>query len=394
MLATPRLRALGSALAAYRDLWHAQPFRMPDLPWFESAPGLQSALLRLDSATIDGLNRDSQAALDFLAGHFPELEALQVLLDLPPLPKHRSVAQGSRWAWEIPGRKQAQIEAFASVAQASGRPVLDWCGGKGHLGRLLALRWQVPVETLEIDPVLCRQGAQLAARLSLDQRFAEVDALQTEVHPRPGQQGVALHACGELHRRLIVRACAGALPALDIAPCCYHRGISDFYSPLSPAAALKLTRDDTRLAVTETVTASPRLQRQRDREMAWKLAFDVLRRRLEGDAYRSFKSVPAAWFRVGFVDFLGLMAARERLPVRADALARWGDELEAAGWARQAEVMRFSVVRHAFRRALELWLVFDLAAYLEAQGYAVRVGEFCERRLTPRNLLIAARRSD
>jgi hypothetical protein len=53
--------------------------------------------------------------------------------------------------------------------------------------------------------------------------------------------------------------------------------------------------------------------------------------------------------------------------------------------------MRLSVVRHAFRRALEVWLVADLASYLDARGYAVEIGQFCARQLTPRNVLISAR---
>lgn len=390
MQARQRLHALGAALTSYRDLWHPQPFRTRELAWFEAFPDLRSALLRLDAGKVEELNGDSEAALNFLLAYLPGLDYLQGLLELPPLPKRAPRALGSRWARDIPGRKQAQIEAFASVAQCAGLPVLDWCGGKGHLGRLLALSWQQPVETLEIDPELCRQGGQLAARLAIDQRFAQADALLTGEYPKIGQQGLALHACGELHRRLIVRGCAEGVPALDVAPCCYHRGVAGVYMPLSEGAVLSLTRDDTRLAVTETVTAAPRLRRQRDREMAWKLAFEELRGRLEGTNYRSFKPVPAACFRAGFSEFLEFMAVREGLVVRPEQLAVWAGELEVAGWLRQAEVMRFSVVRHAFRRALELWLVSDLAAYLEGQGYAVRVGEFCERRLTPRNLLISA----
>jgi hypothetical protein len=38
--------------------------------------------------------------------------------------------------------------------------------------------------------------------------------------------------------------------------------------------------------------------------------------------------------------------------------------------------------------------VLDLACYLERRGYAVDLGVFCRRELTPRNLLISARRSD
>ena len=48
--------------------------------------------------------------------------------------------------------------------------------------------------------------------------------------------------------------------------------------------------------------------------------------------------------------------------------------------------------RHGLRRALELWLVLDRALYLGEHGYSVSVGTFCERRLTPRNLMIRASR--
>jgi len=55
--------------------------------------------------------------------------------------------------------------------------------------------------------------------------------------------------------------------------------------------------------------------------------------------------------------------------------------------------MRLSVVRHVFRRPLEIWLALDLAVYLENRGYTVDLGSFCARQLTPRNLLISARRA-
>ncbi|KPY93142.1 Uncharacterized protein ALO94_01003 [Pseudomonas syringae pv. spinaceae] len=50
-------------------------------------------------------------------------------------------------------------------------------------------------------------------------------------------------------------------------------------------------------------------------------------------------------------------------------------------------------MRNLFRRALEVWLVLDRAMYVQEQGYRVSVGTFCESQLTPRNLLILARKS-
>ncbi|MNT60344.1 hypothetical protein D3C72_1979200 [compost metagenome] len=50
------------------------------------------------------------------------------------------------------------------------------------------------------------------------------------------------------------------------------------------------------------------------------------------------------------------------------------------------------LVRGLFRRPLEVWLLLDRALYLEEQGYAVRLGTFCDYHLTPRNLLLLAER--
>jgi hypothetical protein len=52
---------------------------------------------------------------------------------------------------------------------------------------------------------------------------------------------------------------------------------------------------------------------------------------------------------------------------------------QAVGEQRRSEVRRLELVRHAFRRALEMWLVLDLALGLEEAGFTVTVGTFCPR---------------
>ena len=245
--------------------------------------------------------------------------------------------------------------------------------------------------TLEIDARLCAAGEELAERAGAQQRFVTTDVTHSAACLRHGRHAVALHACGDLHRSLVTQAATQGLVALDLAPCCYYRGIQGSYAPLSGALRNRLTADDARLAVTELVTAAPRQARQRDREMAWKLGFDAWRRMSSGvDAYRNFRPVPSAWMRGSFAEFMGQISRREGLPSPgAQEMAL----LEQRGEARRREVMRLSILRHVFRRPLEIWLALDLALRLENDGYAVSLGRFCERRLTPRNLLISARRT-
>lgn len=383
-----RQQQLDAALLSYRDLWHPQPFRDARPAWCAAWPALAAELLDLPESDVAPLNAAGAPGLALLARHIPAVADLGRLAELPVIPGKAQPEQGAHWAWEIPGRKRQQIEAFAAAASYGGQPVLDWCGGKGHLGRLLALSWQAQVRTLDIDPVLCAAGEALAQRAGVRQDFVVSDALTVAEWPRAGQHAVALHACGELHRRLIRDGAEQRVGRFDVAPCCYYRGVGERYQPLSQRQRLVLTRDDTRLAVTETVTAAPRQARQRDREMAWKLGFDAYRRAVCGDVYRSFKSIPSAWMRGEFAEFLLLVARREGLPVPS---SRRAGEFETLGWQRRHEVMRLSIVRHAFRRAIEVWLVLDLAGYLEERGYQVELGRFCDRQLTPRNLLISAR---
>ncbi len=50
------------------------------------------------------------------------------------------------------------------------------------------------------------------------------------------------------------------------------------------------------------------------------------------------------------------------------------------------------LVRQLFRRPLEMWLVLDRVCYLEQSNYDVSLGTFCDKPVTPRNILIHAER--
>ncbi len=107
------------------------------------------------------------------------------------------------------------------------------------------------VTTLEIDRALCADGMHLARRAGVEQDFVAADVLQPELPLAAGGHAVALHACGHLHRSLVGRAAGSGMVALDVAPCCYYRGMSGDYQPLSGALRTRVTADDARLAVTE-----------------------------------------------------------------------------------------------------------------------------------------------
>lgn len=132
------------------------------------------------------------------------------------------------------------------------------------------------------------------------------------------------------------------------------------------------------------------LRRQRDTSMARRLGFDLLQRQQrQSSEYLPTPSLPVAWLEKPFEQYCRDLADLKQMPLTGNP--DW-TALEAAGWQRLAEVRNLERVRNLFRRPLELWLVLDRALFLEEQGYAVRLGLFCDYPLTPRNLLILAER--
>ena len=381
-----RFRRLGGLLDAHGALWRPAPFHVPRPDWCATHPDYAAHLLALSDTAVEVLAGDNRALID-LAGRFiPDLLELRELIGLPRLEGAPATLEENA-ARHVPGRKLAQIEAFATGVGEVRHPLLEWCAGKGHLGRHMAGRRGLFVTSLEWDGALCAEGERLAR--GLGQAFVRADALEpASARLLAGRHALALHACGDLHLALLRGAAEQNAPALDLAPCCYYRIASAEYQPLNPDANLPLTRDELHLAVTETVTAGARDRRQRDRALAWKLAFLEWRAARGVPRGKTFKPVPAAWTGEGFAAWLARLAAREGMPP-PDAVD-WG-ALEAMGWQRLGEVRRLELARLAFRRPLEIWLLLDRALYLARRGYQVRLAEFCARTLTPRNLLLSAR---
>lgn len=385
-----RFLEIQSLLMQHDAWWRPSPFHLTRPHWCAQQPELATALEMLDDETVDRFAADPGAFAAWLSAHAPALASLSEATLLPALPARDLAACDAHFDDGVPGRKRAQIEAVARHMPACTGPTLEWCAGKGHLGRRVALADGVRVTSLEIDPVLCADAVRGAARSGANQDVVCADALDEGARAHVRDHAVlALHACGELHRSLVRNAESDGAQAYRIAPCCYHLGTHGAYRPLNRDARLALDPSSLRVAVTEVVTA-PRHDRKRlARDQAWKLGFVALRNALEGEAQRPFRPVPATWYGEGFEAFCRRLAVRERVSLPRHV--SWPD-WERKGWARRDQVRRFELVRHAFRRPLELWLVLDLALGLAERGFAVRVGRFCERSLTPRNLLVLADR--
>ncbi|MBD8098225.1 methyltransferase [Pseudomonas fluorescens] len=386
-----RFQALDAFLIEHQGLWRPRPFIHLQLPW-ETEHCALSQWLRQRS--LDDAEACHNAPHDLPApAPFPQLAAQALRLGtVGKLPTHALSSAHHRLNVDVPGRKWQQIEAFGAALNFAATPHhwLDWCAGKGHLGRRLLQPGQ-QLTCLEYDPALIASGKALSDHhgLPVTHRLQDVMA---DVAISSEHTPVALHACGDLHVRMLQVASAAGCKQLALAPCCYNRINADRYTALSAtgrSSPLHLSIDDLGLPLSETVTAGKRVRQQRDTSMARRLGFDRLQRQLRGcDDYLPTPSLPAKWLDRSFAEYCRELASLKGLATgEQDWLA-----LEAHGWRRLAEVRNLELLRGLFRRPLELWLVLDRALFLMEQGYNIELGSFCEPTLTPRNLMVLAQR--
>ena len=386
-----RFARLTTLLCDAQPLWRPVPYREPRPAWCARLPQLTEELLGLDAPAVEALAGDDRHLVGWLAQRLPELAGLPDLVTLPASPALPLRDPGRHFDWAIPGRKRQQIEAFAAAVGPPAAPLIDCCAGKGHLGRFFAAQWSVDVDSIDIDAALVDAGARLARRARQNgQRLAAGDVLADDLADRlAGRHVVALHACGDLHRRLVGAAAGSGAAAIDLSPCCYQRTQTSPLPAFCGPTALALGRDDLRLAVTGSATEAPRQTRRRRRENAWKLGFMSLLSAPGDFVYRPLQPIPTTWLNEDFAGFCGLLATREAIPL--PPAPAW-QAAAAAGQARWHAAERLTLLRLGFRRAIEVWLALDMLLYLEAAGWSACLSEFCAPALTPRNLLLSARR--
>ena len=420
-------KSLDSLLEALSPLWQLVAFECDHLPWQQAFPHLAQKVWQIPDTDIDTIDADQHLLVhtllpslitDLKQSSHPHLahiiEHLSLLVfTLPKSTINPSIPQQfaqqsaqqqndlAHFSAHIKGRKWQQITAFAAQidpqlqTKLTALPILEWCAGKGHLGRLVAKQQQVNVTSLEWQANLCEQGQAFANQWQLPQRFICADAFAT-LNPNdkvfyPQQHAIALHACGDLHVRLIQLATHANTQAISMSPCCYHLIQHSHYQPLSTqakASKLKLARHDLQLPLQQSVIASPKQQALRLQEVAWRLGFDTLQRQIRGiNAYLPVPTIKQSQLSGSFADFCLWAANQKQLQIPNDIDF---DSFLQSGIARQRLTKRIDLVAHLFRRALEAWLLLDRVCFLQQQGYEVSLSEFCANSVTPRNAFIQA----
>ncbi len=389
-------------LLSQQSLWRFEPFmqarsehqpsdKQPEVP--EPLLALVNAL---DFDQVERLKQDTPALVGLLAPLIDGLSAIHSRITLERMQEHSStLARGIEQG--IPGRKLTQIVAMSQLAldKHKGDQWLEWCAGKGYLGRILAHETGEVVTSFEYQQALCESGQEIADSLSLPMQFVQGDAfnLDSEKIFSSDQHAVALHACGDLHVELMKYGSMHALSAMSISPCCYHLIQSDAYQALSNegrASSLALNKKELRIPLQKTVTGGQRVHRHRQLEMSYRLGLDkILCDQLGSSEYVPIPSVKKSQLSEGFEAFCRW--ALDAKSIKLDGMIDY-NAYQAIGEERFEKMERLSLIQQVFQRPLEMWLVLDKSLYLKEQGYTVELMEFCSEEVTPRNILIHASR--
>ncbi len=385
-------KTLNNLLLDTKQYWQLLAFDQDQIPWSELEPELNS----LNEHSLLELESDPDLSLAFFKNTIPQLTKIHQITS--SLTQYTDEVKFPFWLETgVKGRKISQLRSFVAAVNEQNLPVLEWCAGKGHLGRMLIHKGSPQVHSIELQKHLCEQGNMLAKKYDMNIQFTQANVLETPVdqYIKSKQHVVALHACGQLHQTLMTKAVSTQTEKITLSPCCYHLIPEKHYQAMSDIAkhsTLDLTLHDLKLALQETVTAANRITIKRNIEVEWRLGFDQLMRSVTGDnKYISVPSVSKSMFSGSFKQFCLWAADKKSIKLPSDLIKDEDFEVYLAkGKVKKKVTERIELVRHLFRRAIEIWLILDRVLYLQQHGYQVEVNEFCEKQVTPRNILIRA----
>lgn len=386
---------LSGLLKQTQHLWKPVAFHETSITWLTSLPSLAVQLQSLSAGDIERFHYDPYLLISRLQVFIPELTQLHILSELPSAASHPKPIVDPRFYSGMPGRKWDQVRALCACMDHTTSPVLEYCAGKSHLGFYIEQSLQVPVVSLEWQAQLVAHANDRARRENRNLQAHAVDVMNDacEAFFTNQAQVVALHACGQLHERMLSLCISKGVPKILLAPCCYHKRREDQYVPYAATGKqndLGLHKNDLHTAVMETVTASASQMRQRKTLQTMRLGFDLIQRDvLSHNTFLPLPSMALSWSRMNFEDFCVYWAKEKN--IRLPQTMNWTRYWQRAD-QRFHQVSALDLVRALFRRPLEVWLNLDKALWLEENGYAVSVNTFCDRDVSPRNILLQAMR--
>ncbi len=333
-----------------------------------------------------------------------ELSEVPKAPQLPPMPENSYT-----WLYIIP-KKQYEIKAIAPLVNAyyhekKIKRIIDIGGGIGLLAQTLNNQYGLKITSLDLDPILQNTGAKRHAVNAKDPSN-KVSYINVKVDGRspefkkllaPNSMTLGLHTCGNLANDQIKGSAECGLPLIINFGCCYHK--LEHARESENISALAQSLPDKFEMSQFALTLSSRAHRKMDEKdyhlkqkvKLYRYAIHILlhdeygQGELTALGNSSPKLYDESFGTYALEQFKRISLepkhSKEELddffnhPIRQKLIK----DMIAAG-----------LIRNAFGRLLEMYILLDRVCYLEEQGYKVQLLEFFDESLSPRNLGIVA----
>lgn len=392
-----RFFELSEFLQTHQNLWQTRPFHQLPLSWEKHYPHISKWLRNFSEPEIEKYAECLEEYPNLPQPFYDWVHRGKSLSELASFP-YNKISLPSSYFRGVPGKKQRQIRALCQVldplVSKDISSVVDWCSGKGHMGRTWFRLQKTPTTFIEKNEQLCQQGNQFLKKEGISARFLHRDVLRDNLSAELPPQALflALHACGNLHNQLLKKIFSYQARAFALSPCCYHRIDTEFYRPLSCAGkkiSLKLDQNALCLAMLQENPERPQELKFRRQSMKWRLAFDlIVQEKLGKEKHVSLPSFPRDLLRQPFSEFCQKMIEKNQLSFSLSDSSC--EKYLSLGQEKLRIIRGLGLLLNIFRRPLELWLVLDKAMYLQEKEAVCQVGKFCSFADSPRNILLFA----
>lgn len=404
-----RLLQIRDFLKPYQEIWqneimlmYPEPLKGHSLEWIEDLRRFQNKpdVIRLEKKDVfDYIQNPS--LIEFYK-KLEELGQLPQVRSYPPMPENSFT-----WLYIIP-KKQHEIKLLAPhlnhlYHQQKIDQVLDIGGGIGLLAQTLNNQYQLKVTSVDMNPVLQDTGIKRHEKNAknphnkVQYKNIKVETggdfsnlLEAKVMP------VGLHTCGRLALDIIKVSALKKVPALVNFGCCYHT--LDQTAELQNLSHFSQSNDPiwmSKYALTLSCRAHRKMS-ENDYDLKMKVKFYRYAIHILLHDHYGIKEIVnlgnsnPKLYNESFGDYVLEQFKRIDLSPKHtihELNTFFGDpELKLL----IEQMLAAGLIRNAFGRVLELYLLLDRAIYLEEQGYQVQVEEFFDEELSPRNIGITA----
>jgi hypothetical protein len=272
--------------------------------------------------------------------------------------------------------------------------IYDFGGGVGRVARILAKKFNCPVEVIDQNSDFVAIGNKSMAKLNLDERitFKQVFINQQSLdnyHFMPNSLFFGLHACGQLSVDLIKAATTHQAAILNYA-CCYHL-ISDYQplSMLSKRLHILLTNDALHAAAKSYKPIDLEGLRKRRLVKLYRYPFHLYL--MQYHDIKSVVSLGVETKKVAFEQFSDYaLHFLKKLNLCPKLSASELNEFQRDTLNNIERLITVGSLRNIFARLIEQLIILDRCQYLKENDFQVKLVENFDRYLSPRNLGILA----